>query len=123
MILVDTSVWVDHFREADKDLDQLLLAGDVACHPFILGELACGGLRERDMILALLAALPTAAKADDAEILAFIDRHRLMGKGIGLVDVHLLAACMLEGIELWTHDKKLAAVAGQLGVAWVPKAR
>ena len=97
MVLVDTSVWVDHLRQGDAILASLLEAGEVSCHPFVVGELACGAIRNRSQILRLLLALPTLAKADDDEVLAFIDRHRLMGSGLGLIDVHLLASCLLAG--------------------------
>jgi len=116
VILVDTSVWVDHLRTGDEALKELLHAGEAACHPFVLGELACGPLRGRARFLALLSALPSLPKAEDAEVLDFIDRRRLAGRGLGWVDVHLLASCMLAGIRLWTRDKKLADVASRLGV-------
>jgi len=117
VILIDTSVWVDHLRETDDDLVELLQAGEVACHPFVVGELACGDIQNRDEFLTLLSALPVLAKVEDAEVLDFIDRHRLMGEGLGLIDVHLLASCMLADVPLWTRDKNLAGAATQLGVA------
>ncbi len=117
MILADTSVWVGHLRQRDAHLAELLLAGDVVCHPFIIGELACGQIRNRNELLTLLSALPILAKADDAELLTFIERHRLMGTGLGLIDIHLLASCMLDGASIWTHDKRLAAAAMRLGCA------
>lgn len=115
MIFVDTSVWVDHPREGDEGLAGLLHAERVVCHPFVLGELACGGIRNCKTILDLLSALPALVKVEDAEVLDFIDRHRLMGNGMGLIDVHLLASCMLAGAELWTRDRKLAEAAARLG--------
>ena len=117
MVLVDTSVWVDHLRRGNASLQARLLAEEVLCHPFVIGELACGSLRNRDEILSLLQALPPAVVADDAEALVFIERHRLMGLGIGLIDVHLLASALLSGARLWTLDKRLKAAAGRLGVA------
>jgi len=117
MILVDTSVWVDHLRSGDEELARRLRADEVACHPFVIGELACGNLRNRSELLALLSALPAAPKADDAEVLAFIERHRLMGRGLGLIDVHLLASCMLGGARLWTRDARLARAAAALNVS------
>ena len=114
MILVDTSVWVDHLRRRDDALVALLEAGEVACHPFIVGELACGGIQNRPEILSLLLALPSLTEAEDDEVLAFIDHHRLMGRGLGLIDVHLLASAMLDGILLWTRDTKFGNVATEL---------
>ena len=115
MRLVDTSVWVDFLRHGNDSLAKLLHAGEVACHPFVIGELACGNVGDRQVFLSLLSALPGLAKVDDAEALEFIEHHRLMGRGLGLIDVHLLASCMLAGMGLWTGDKKLAQAAAQLG--------
>ena len=114
MVLVNTSVWVDHLRRRDDALAALLEAGEVACHPFIVGELACGGIQNRPEILSLLSALPSLAKAEDDEVLLFIDRRRLMGRGLGLIDVHILASCMSAGVSLWTRDAKLGKVASEL---------
>lgn len=116
MVLVDTSVWVDHLRQTDQELSQLLIAGEVACHPFVIGELACGSIPTREAVLASLRALPALPKAEDAEVLAFIDLHHLTGRGLGWVDVHLLASCMLADVPLWTRDKRLAGAAQRLGV-------
>ena len=116
MILVDTSVWVDHLRRNSKKLDGLLIAGEVACHPFVIGELACGGLRNRRQILELLQALPSLPKAEDDEILLFIERHSLMRRGLGLIDVHLLASSALAGASLWTLDIRLRRAAEDLGL-------
>ena len=117
MVLVDTSVWVDHLRRGDDALAHLLEADEVVGHPFIVGELACGALRNRSRVLHLLLALPTLAKPNDDEVLAFIDRHRLRGSGLGLIDAHLLASCLLAGTMLWTRDAKLASAAERLGLA------
>lgn len=122
MVLVDTSVWVDYLRKGDESLADLLRAGEVACHSFVMGELACGEIRGRQAFLQLLAALPVLPKAEDAEVLDFIDRHRLMGKGLGLIDVHLLVSCMLAGITLWTRDARLAEAASHLGISWPAEA-
>ncbi len=112
MILVDTSVWIDHFRKGNESLIDALEREDVLTHPFVLGELACGDLKKRREILDLLAALPSAQLASDEETLLFIERRRLMGKGLGYIDVHLLASVELtDGARLWTLDKGLAAVA------------
>ncbi len=117
MILVDTSVWVDHLRVGDTGLAALLEAGTVLMHPFVLGELACGNLRNRREVLDLLARLPAAPIATDAEALELIERRALMGRGLGYVDVHLLAAVLLEGTaRLWTRDKGLASAAVDLAV-------
>jgi predicted nucleic acid-binding protein len=107
MVLVDTSVWRRHFRESDPNLVRLLEAGEVLCHPFIVGELACGNLKNRREILSLLELLPLAVQAKHREVLKFIEQNRLMGKGLGYIDVHLLASAVLTGIPLWTLDKKL----------------
>ncbi len=116
MILADTSVWVDHLRRGDARLAALLESASVIIHPFIVGEIACGNLADRHMLLELLQDLPMTAVAEPEELLAFIERHRLYGKGIGYVDVHLLAAVALtEGATLWTRDKRLGAAAQSLG--------
>jgi predicted nucleic acid-binding protein len=114
MVLVDTSVWVSHLRESHDDLANLLNDGEVACHPFIVGELACGNLKNRTIILSLLETLPMAAAVEHEEVLSFIERRRLMGKGLGYVDVHLLASAVLSRLSLWTLDKKLGQVAEML---------
>jgi predicted nucleic acid-binding protein len=117
MMLVDTSVWIDHFRHGDAALTIALEAGQVGMHSFVLGELACGNLRSRAEVLGLLQALPPMPVSTDKEVLFFIDQHELMGRGIGYVDVHLLASARLEGTLLWTRDKRLHAVATELGMA------
>lgn len=115
MILVDTSVWIDHFRTRSPSLSATLDLGEVLTHPFVIGELACGVLRQRGKVLDLLADLSQATVASHEEVLHFIEERRLMGKGIGYIDAHLLAAVSLtEGAALWTHDKRLAAVAADL---------
>lgn len=123
MILVDTSVWVDHLRAGDKALAELLEAGMVLAHPFVIGELALGDLRQREVVLSALADLPQAGVATDREVLHFIDQHTLFGRGIGYVDAHLLAAVRLStGASLWTRDKRLHTVADRLGLT-PPQAR
>ena len=118
MILVDTSVWVDHFRRGDAQLAGLLERGAVVMHPFVVGEIACGSLADRSAILELLQDLPMAAVAESDEVLGFIERRALHGKGIGYVDVHLLVATALTpGATLWTHDQRLRAAAETLGCA------
>ena len=118
MILVDTPVWVDHLRSGDKKLAGLLDAGRVLAHPFVIGELALGNLRQRDLVLDALRDLPQATVATDREILHFIDRNTLFGLGIGYVDAHLLAAArLMAGTSLWTRDKRLHDAAERLGMA------
>ena len=118
MILVDTSVWINHLRLASAILSELLDDGEVLVHPFVLGELALGNLRRRDAFLSDLRDLPRAAVATDEEVISLIDRQTLFGRGIGYVDAHLLAAARLTaGTKLWTHDRRLQAVATQLGLA------
>lgn len=118
MILVDTSVWIDHFRKSGSLLAELLEQQEVLLHPFVLGELACGNLKDRKEIVSLLHALPTVVRAEDDEVLFFIERHKLMGKGIGLIDAHLMASCSLTGCALWTRDKRLLAVAREMNVSF-----
>lgn len=116
MILADTSVWIDHFRKGNKKLVTLLNEGQVSCHPFIVGELACGNIKNRDEILSLLAALPGVPVAEHEEVIHFISRHKLHGKGIGLIDAHLLASTLLSSSKLWTLDKALASMAKTLKI-------
>ena len=121
MILVDTSVWIDHLRADNSTLKRLLDAGRVLMHPFVIGELALGRMRQREMILAALSDLPRAELAADAEVLGFVDRHAIFGRGIGLVDAHLLASVRLTaGAQLWTKDARLLDVADDLGLAMPP---
>jgi len=114
MILVDTSVWVEHLRSGAVGLEALLIDGHVVCHPFIVGELACGELKNRREILSLIHDLPTASCADDDEVIQFIDDNGLMGKGLGYIDIHLLMSALLTGIPLWTLDKRLHEVSQTL---------
>ncbi len=107
MVLVDTSIWVSHLRSGNSKLEQLLNDGDVVCHPFIIGELACGNIKNRRAILSLLSSLPMVEMIDNEEVLLFIEKKKLMGKGLGLIDVHLLAATLLSEVSLWTLDTKL----------------
>lgn len=118
MILVDTSVWIDHLRQGDAQLAAALQTGQVRVHPLVVGELACGNLRARAEVLGLLQALPPIPVATDKEVLFFMDEKNLMGRGIGYIDVHLLASARLGGALLWTRDKRLHAVAAELGMAY-----
>lgn len=114
MILVDTSIWIEHLRYGTVGLEKVLDAGDVACHPFIVGELACGNLKNRTEILALCKNLPMVTVANDDEVLKFIEIHQLMGEGLGYIDIHLLMSALLTGITLWTFDKRLHEFATSL---------
>jgi predicted nucleic acid-binding protein len=118
MVLVDTSIWITHLREGSRQLEKLLMDAEVMCHPFIIGEIACGNLKNRNEIISLLQSLPIAPTIEFEEFLFFIDRNHLMGKGIGFVDVHLLASAQLAGVPLWTADKKLKSAADQLKLAF-----
>ena len=121
MILVDTSVWVDHLRKGDQVLGRLLFAGRVLAHPFIVGELSLGVLRQREAVLGALMDLPQATIATVEEVFRFIEANGLPGSGIGYVDAHLLAATRLTpGAALWTRDKRLSEVAERLGLAAHP---
>ncbi len=118
MILVDTSVWIDHLRRGNARLVELLEAETVACHLFVIGELACGSMRNRDEVLALLGKLPTASIAAHGEVMIMLEVRRLMGRGLGYIDLHLLTAASLDRLRLWTLDKRLASVAEELGIAF-----
>jgi predicted nucleic acid-binding protein len=118
VILADTSIWIDHLRSSEEKLAKLLTAGAVLAHPFVIGEIALGGLRQRDRVLEELHRLPAARIATDAEVLRFIEAHALFGRGIGYVDAHLLAAVRLSaGATLWTRDKRLRDAARALALA------
>ena len=116
MVLVDTSVWVAHFRDGTIGLEKLLNDGQVVCHPIIIGELACGNLRKRSETLSLLRALPMAVHAEHEEVMQFIENYRLMGKGLGYIDMHLLASALLTKIPFWTLDKRLHRISSSLGL-------
>jgi predicted nucleic acid-binding protein len=118
MVLVDTSVWVAHLRKGNIGLEALLNEGHVVCHSFIVGELACGNLKNRSEILSLLYALPMATHAEHGEVMQFIEDRGLMGKGLGYIDMHLLASAILSKVPLWTLDKKLNQVSLKLGLAY-----
>jgi predicted nucleic acid-binding protein len=116
-MLIDTSVWVDHFRKRDHALAELLESGSVECHPFVIGELACGNLQSRSEILSLLDELPLVPVVEHEEALAFLQANNLGGSGLGWIDVHLLAAARLGGTTLWTRDRRLAKAAVRLNLA------
>ncbi len=117
MILADTSVWIDYFRDDLPELGERLRRGDVVMHPFVLGELACGNFSRRQTIFDLLQQLRCIAVAEHDEVMNFIEARRLYGRGIGFVDVHLLAAVAIERCQFWTGDKRLHAMALSLGIA------
>jgi predicted nucleic acid-binding protein len=116
MVLVDTSVWINHFRHSDPALAELLDEGSVLTHSFILGELACGNLENRQAIFRYFRALPAAVEATHAEVLHFIEQRKLWGKGIGWVDAHLLTSAVLSESKLWTHDGALLRTAGNVAL-------
>ena len=117
MILADTSIWVDHLRSGLPSLAERLGEGGVLIHPWVIGELACGNLRDRSRLLQLLQGLPRAPLATDDEVMLLIERHRLMGRGIGWIDAHLLASTLLASARLWSGDRRLSTIAAELGAA------
>jgi predicted nucleic acid-binding protein len=118
MVLVDTSVWIEHLRRKNAALVDLLENEQTVCHPFIIGELACGNLKNRTELLNLLQALPGCIEASHEEALEFIYARNLMGKGLGYIDIHLLASAVLTGIPIWTFDKKLKSCSIQLQISF-----
>ena len=118
MILVDTSVWIQHLRRGEDRLAELLQQGQVACHPFVIGEIALGALTRRRAVLRPLAELPVVRVVDQEDALAFVEQRALGGRGIGWVDVHLLASALLDHTPLWTLDRRLGNVAREIDVAW-----
>jgi predicted nucleic acid-binding protein len=118
MILVDTSVWIDHFRQRNDVFYDLLLNEQIVTHRFIIGELAMGSLKDRKQILVDISKLPKAVAADDKEVLALVENLRIYARGIGYVDAHLLASARLTAsVSLWTRDRRLVEVAEEIGVA------
>jgi predicted nucleic acid-binding protein len=121
MILADTSIWIDHLRVGDHALAACLDEGHVLMHPFIVGELACGSLRNRAQLLALWRRLPQALLATHVEVMYFIEQNGLMGKGLGYIDAHLLTSAKISGARgLWTRDRRLAELAHALGCSVQP---
>ena len=119
MIIIDTSVWIDHLRSADPVLIALLGDGRQRVHPYVIGELALGSLRDRTTVLAFLARMPQAQLAEPVEVMHLIADHGLHGLGIGYVDAHLLASVkLMPGSRLWTRDRRLAAVSDRLGLSY-----
>lgn len=119
MILVDTSIWIDHLRRSDEHLSDLLEGGSVLMHAYVLGELALGNLKNREVVLGSMSDLPQAVVATNDEVLRFIDMHALSGLGIGYIDAHLLAAVTLSpGAKLWTRDRRLSGASARLGLSY-----
>lgn len=118
MVLVDTSVWINHLRKTNKGLAELLQDGLVLIHPCIVGELACGNLKNRQEVLSLLRFLPLSTQVEHEEVMRFIESHKLMGRGLGYIDIHLIASSFLSNAELWTLDTRLADTSIKLGVAF-----
>ena len=119
-MLVDSSVWVDHLRRGNTRLAYFLTDGDVESHLLVIGELACGNLKRRKEVLSLLGSLPRVPEAEHDEVLSLIESRMLHGRGLGWVDVHLLASAMLGHTTLWTLDKRLAEQARRLRVQFEP---
>ncbi len=117
MILVDTAVWIDHLHKAIPWLTALLGRSEALSHPFVVGELACGQIQKRTAFLANVSEMPKALVASDDEVLELIESHRLMGKGLSYIDVHLLASALISNAAFWTTDKRLAMIAFQLRLA------
>ena len=118
MILADTHVWIKHFRESDAKLVAQLNAGFIACHPFVIGELACGNLANRTEILMLLQSLPSTPIVEPNELYDFIENKKLMGRGFGYVDIQLLASAIIGHAVLWTYDRRLNEAAVELGISY-----
>jgi predicted nucleic acid-binding protein len=123
VILVDSSVWIEHLRRDSRPLRRLLEEQLVLVHPFILGEIACGHIKDRHKTLSLLQNLPSLDTVDDDQILHFIEQRRLMGRGVGLIDIHILASCLVQPCLIWTIDRRLRSVAKELDVAFDPANR
>ena len=123
LILVDTSVWIKHLRESETNLVRLLEQGLVACHPFIIGEIACGGIKNRQEILDLLNDLPSADIVDHQDIMEFIEYRKIMNKGLGYIDVHLLGSALVSETPLWTLDKALRKIANQLSIGYETRSK
>ena len=119
MVMVDTSVWILHLRQGSPRLVSLLNDGDVMCHPFIIGEFSCGYLKNRSDILSLLRSLVSAEQVEHEEALRFVESNNLIGKGLGYIDVHLLASSVLSEVPIWTLDRKLRTASSKIGVCYI----
>jgi predicted nucleic acid-binding protein len=120
MVLVDTSVWISHLRDGSYGLMELLNNGDVLCHPFIIGELACGNIKNRNEIISLLRSLPMAKTLVHDEVLKFTEDRKLARRGLGFIDVHLLASAILSDSPMWSLDKKMSNIALELNIDFIP---
>lgn len=120
MILVDTSVWILHLREGNAHLKKILTQARVLTHPFIIGELSCGSMRNRRFILDLLEDLPKVNSAEHDEVIKLIETRRFYSKGIGWIDAHLLSSALISGVQLWTFDQRLRQLALQLKINYSP---
>ena len=121
MILADSSVWIDHLIVENPHLVSLLKQGQILIHPMVIGELACGNMRDRAVVMRLLRGLPRILVATHYEVLFLIESHRFIGRGIGFIDAHLLtstAMAMTSPTQLWTNDRRLMGVANELGIAY-----
>ena len=118
VVLADTSIWIDHFNQGDSRLEYLLNENEVVTHPFIIGELACGNMKNRTLIFGLLHALPSIPEISKEEFFSFLDHHRLFGTGLGYVDVHLLASALISNCVIYTRDKSLLSSAIKLKIAY-----
>lgn len=116
MILVDSSIWIDHFHHSDEALKELLLSNQVCIHPFILGELSCGNISNRKEILSLLRTLRSIDLVLDEEVFILIEDRKLYGKGLGFIDLHILASALIHHVPIWTRDKSLKQVSKELGI-------
>jgi predicted nucleic acid-binding protein len=116
MTLVDTSVWIDHFRNGNTQLEELLINSEVMTHPFVIGELACGAIRNRNEILGLLKELPAVDVAEHQEVLRFMEDRKLFGKGIGLIDAHLIASALISKVRMLTMNKPLGRILSLLNM-------
>lgn len=117
MILVDTSIWIDHFNKSHPELVRLLNNGIVCTHPFIIGELACGNIINRTEILTLLRALPCLDTVLESEVLTLLEGHQLYGRGLGYIDVHLIAAALINNVKIWTRDKSLNSITRKFNIS------
>ena len=118
MILADSSIWIDHLRSPNRRLDELVERWEIFCHPCIIGELACGNMSGRKERLQFLQELPQATVASHVEVLHFIERNHLMGRGVGYLDMQLLAATAMQSGLLWTRDRRLKDAAESLGLSY-----
>ena len=118
MILVDTSVWIDHFHHSDEGLKELLLSNQVCIHPFVLGELSCGTIRNRKEVFSLFRTLRSIDLVLDEEAFILIEERKLLGRGLGFIDIHILASALVHHVPIWTRDRSLCRVAGQLGISY-----